>query len=282
MNEPAPKTNPRNAPPIASAEWLFQDGPAHAASSQPAPIVPDSGEGFALADVPGETDASSTGARAGGAKPPPQGAPRPGMVGYSAPAVEQVWSRGAEWGPTLLSLGGWAACVLFLLYVTMGAEMYGSALFFLFLGGVVGVFLSYPILVTLERPVRVTPEQAARDYFGALSHHFPHYRRMWLLLGTKGRTSAYFASYEGFKTYWKNRLDQLREGHAGPFAPLVFQVEDFRGEKSAGQSEIQGEFRLRVFVRGRRGAGPILNTRLERDFVRGPDKMWYLEDGTLE
>ena len=29
----------------------------------------------------------------------------------------------------------------------------------------------------------MTPEQAVKDYFAALSHHVPHYRRMWLLPG---------------------------------------------------------------------------------------------------
>ncbi len=281
MNEPSPETGKRQDSQIASAAWLFEGGPAHAAPSQPAPVVPDSGEGFALADAPWESEKRPAGVTPGGGEPPRTAPPRTGMVAFSAPAVEQVWSRSAEWGSTLLLLGGWGVFVFFLLYVTLGAEMYGPALFFLFVGGVAGVFLSYPILITLERPVRVTPEQAARDYFGALSHHFPHYRRMWLLLSSRGRTSSQFASFEGFKTYWSNRQDQLREGHAGRFTPLVFQVEDFRNEKSAGKSEIKGEFRLKVFVRGRRGEGPILNTRLERSFVRGPDKMWYLEDGTL-
>ena len=203
------------------------------------------------------------------------------MIAPSAPAVDQVWSRSAEWGPTLLYLVGWAVLVLFLLYVTLGAEFYGLAALFLFVGGVGAVLLSYPILITLERPVRVTPEQAARDYYSALSHHFPHYRRMWLLLTARGRTSTQFASFEGFKSYWTRRLGQLRQGHAGPYAPLVFQVEEFRNEKSAGKSEITGEFRVKVLVRGRRNEGPIWSIRLERTFARGPDNMWYLDDGTL-
>src|SRR5208337_731212 len=133
-----------------------------------------------------------------------------------------------------------------------------------------------PVAPALERPVRITPEQAARDYFGALSHHFPHYRRMWLLLSARGRTSPQFASYEGFKAYWIARLGQLHEGHAGRFSPLVFQVEEFHAEKSAGKTEIDARFRLRVLVRGRRGEGPIGSMLLERSFVRGPDGMWYL------
>jgi hypothetical protein len=203
------------------------------------------------------------------------------MVTPSAPAVEQVWSRGSEWGSTLVVLACWSAAILGLAYFTLGAELYEMTGLILAVGGLGAVVLSYPILITLERPVRITPEQAARDYFGALSHHFPHYRRMWLLLSARGRTSPQFASYEGFKAYWTRRLDQLRQGHAGRFSPLVFQVEEFRADKSAGKTEIYARFRIRVLVRGRRAEGPIWSLPLERSFVRGPDGMWYLDDGTL-
>jgi hypothetical protein len=104
---------------------------------------------------------------------------------------------------------------------------------------------------------------------------------MWLLLSARGRVCGHFASYEGFKIYWNARLAKLREGHTGPFSPLVFLVEDFRAEKSSGRTEIDGRFQVRVFVRGRRSAGPIWSFPVERSFVRGPDGMWYLEDGTL-
>jgi hypothetical protein len=203
------------------------------------------------------------------------------MTMEPSPSVLQAWSRAAEWGPTLLVLGLWSAGVLLLDYFALGAEAYGLAMMLFIAGAVVAAVLSYPILITLERPVRVTPEQAARDYFGALSHHLPHHRRMWLLLSARGRVSPCFASYEGFKNYWNSRLGQLRQGHAGPLSPLVFTVSDFRADKSAGKTEIEGKFAVKVFVRGRRSEGPIANLVVERSFTRGPDNMWYLDDGTL-
>ena len=103
--------------------------------------------------------------------------------------------------------------------------------------------LSYPILITLERPVRITPEQAARDHYGALSHHLPHHRRMWLLLERRGRVSPHFASYEGFRNYWNSRIAQLRKGHAGPFSPLVFVVEDFRVREERREDGDRRDFR---------------------------------------
>jgi hypothetical protein len=171
--------------------------------------------------------------------------------------------------------------MFFLLYFTLPAELYELSAIIFVAGSLCAVLLSYPILITLERPVRVTPEQAARDYFGALSHHLPHYRRMWLLLSASGRVSAHFASYEGFKQYWNTRLNQLRQGHVGPLSPLVFLVEEFQSEKSAGRTKIDGRFKVRVFIRGRRSEGPIQSFSLERSFARGPDGMWYLDDGTL-
>ena len=104
---------------------------------------------------------------------------------------------------------------------------------------------------------------------------------MWLLLSARGRVSPQFASYEGFKSYWIKRLGQLREGHAGRFSPLVFKVEEFRAEKSAGKTEIDAKFKVKVLVRGRQAEGPIWSLPVERSFVRGPDGMWYLDDGTL-
>ena len=203
------------------------------------------------------------------------------MVAPTAPSVEQVWSRTAEWGPTFLVLLGWGAMILLLLYWAVSSELYGLLALIVGLGGLGAILLSYPLLITLERPVRITPEQAARDYFAALSHHLPHYRRMWLLLSARGRVSPQFASYEGFKNYWVKRLEQLRGGHAGRFSPLVFKVEDFRAEKSAGKTEIDAKFKVRVLVRGRQAEGPIWSFPVERSFARGPDGMWYLNDGTL-
>ena len=58
---------------------------------------------------------------------------------------------------------------------------------------------------------------------------------MWLLLSTAGRISTAYGSLEGFKAYWKDRLHRIRAGHAGPMTPLVFEVADFKADKSAGK-----------------------------------------------
>jgi hypothetical protein len=276
MDPSKPRPGARKDPEIAAAEWLFQDGPGTNSTQQPGPVIPAGQvEGFDLADARDVTRAPS----AAGAATQRQPASR--MTLEPSPGVLQPWTRAAEWGPALLVLGSWSAAVLLLVYFALGAEAYGLATMLLIGGSVVAAILSYPILITLERPVRVTPEQAARDYFAALSHHLPHHRRMWLLLSARGRVSPCFASYEGFKNYWNTRVGQLRQGHAGPLSPLVFVVSDFRAEKSGGKTEIDGKFTVNVFMRGRRSAGAIANFAVERNFTRGPDNMWYLDDGTL-
>jgi hypothetical protein len=280
MDNPLPKAGAQKNLEIAAAEWLFQDSPAPESNRPAGPqFTPGSGEEFELTELP--ENAAMAASSAPAAKEPPGTPPRSRMAPPSSPPVEQVWSRTAEWGPTLLLLLGWGALVLALLYFSLGAEFYQVAALVFLLGVGVAIIISYPILITLERPVRITPEQAARDYYGALSHHVPHFRRMWLLLSAKGRTSHQFASLEGFKAYWIKRLAQLREGHATSLSPLVFQVEDFRAEKSAGKSEIDAQFSVNVLVRGRRNHGPIGNLTVDAGFVRGPDSMWYLNEGTL-
>src|SRR4029077_12025670 len=123
--------------------------------------------------------------------------------------------------------------------------------------------------------------QALRDYYGALSHHRPHFRRMWLLLSNSGRITAYYGSFEGFKAYWIDRLRKLKGNSAGLMTPLVFEVTAYRGDKSAGQSRIDAQFTLKDSIRGQRQAGPIHSFPLRISLARGPYKMWYLENGTL-
>jgi hypothetical protein len=283
MDDPPSRPGAKKESEIAAAEWLFRDIPSSAANRPPGPVItPGSVEGFDLADNPGPAASPPSVPSSGGTGTKPSaGATRSRVVLGSSPPVLQTWSRIGEWGPALLVLACWGLALLFVLYFTVGAELYElSGL--VFVAGCVGaVLLTYPILITLERPVRITPEQAARDYFGAMSHHLPHYRRMWLLLSSRGRVSSHFASYEGFKGYWATRLNQLRQGHAGPFSPLVFLIEEFRSEKSGGKTEIEGRFKVKVFIRGRRSQGPIRSFAVARSFARGPDSMWYLDDGTL-
>jgi hypothetical protein len=274
----------------AAADWLFEsDAPAKPAE-QPRHSEPVSGagEGFDHSEGYGleaETIQNMSAASIWGPKPAPAPTAAPAAPESKQPdpavLVEEVWTRRAEWGPTLLVVAGWLALVFVFFQVAFNQESYGYAFLGLLLGGLVAIVLCYPILITLERPVRLTPEPAVRDYYGSLAHHRPHFRRMWLLLSTAGRISPAFGSYEGFKAYWAGRLRELRDGRVGSFTPLVFKIEDFTSEKSAGKNRIDVEFKVRVSIRGRRSEGAIETIPMKIGLVRGPDKMWYLENGVL-
>jgi hypothetical protein len=194
--------------------------------------------------------------------------------------VDPVWTRAAEWGPDLVRVAGAGLGTLFLTWLFWN---YSISWFVLLLGGAATVLLSYPMLITLERPVRITPEQAVTDFYAAASHHFPNYRRMWLLLSTLGRESGRFHGFEGFRDHWKARIDRWREAkRAGKYAPLKFEVDAFRADKSTGKETSRADYTVNVYLRDREGEGPIESIRMVHGLVKGPDRMWYLNRGTLD
>ncbi|MBX6313951.1 MAG: hypothetical protein IRY99_13695, partial [Isosphaeraceae bacterium] len=195
--------------------------------------------------------------------------------------VDQVWSRGAEWGSTLFVLAIVGVAVASLVYMTFSVDNLALPFTILLVGGTAWVLLSYPILITLERPIRITPEQAVKDFYAALSHHVPHFRRMWLLLSSAGRSSPHFHTFSEFKKYWKDRLAQIRGDRVKGMTPLSFQVENFKSEKSVGKNYVSAKFTVSAYVRGHQNEGPLESVRVETGLVKGPDNMWYLNQGTL-
>ena len=301
QDSPRDEAGKKRDPEIGAAEWLFQDEPA-GKSARPAKVdAPESrageGEVFELAGGdPAEPEAEAAAvvppipaAPARDRPPPlPRDADRPKAARSDASSafddealVDVVWSRGAEWGPNLLVVGAWVFAMAMIIYFLMGWVSFGFTFLLLLVGAAGTAVLSYPILITLERPVRMTPEQAVRDFYAALSHHLPHYRRMWLLLARPGRTTSSYGSFEGFKAYWNEKLRTIKGSRAGTMTPLVFEVEDYRADKSAGKSRVDVKFTLKVSIRGQRQAGPVASIPGQMSLVRGPDKMWYLESGTL-
>jgi hypothetical protein len=279
---------------IADASSLFGDAPApvpkRPGNAQDQAQAPAAHESYDVADAPPPSRPSRTPQPEPARKPsaaPTSGKARAAAAPQRPPrepeeAVEQVWTRQAEWAGSIAVLavvGG----ALFVTFYALAFWFDQASLAFLLLvvGGLVLVLLSYPILITLERPVRITPEQAVRDYFAALSHHFPHYKRMWLLLSREGHTCGSFGSFEGFRGYWKERLAELKRGKSSGFTPLKFKVDGFHAEKSAGKSEIDARYTVKVFVRGKIADGPVASVDVETTLVKGPDKMWYLDRGTL-
>ncbi len=93
---------------------------------------------------------------------------------------------------------------------------------------------------------------------------------------------AEFGSFPAFKAYWTGRLARWKADarSQGVLNPVTVEVADFKSEKSAGQTEIDGEYTARVLVPG--SSEPVASYRVSARLVRGADKMWYLESGTLD
>jgi hypothetical protein len=282
-DHPAPD-DADDEPPIADAAHLFRDEPASGQPGAGTTSPPPGGDssGYDLEQVEEQAGAAPDEGRPLAPVLPrkPRGEPRTQAAASPEEAtVDQVWSRAAEWGPNLALLGLVGFVDIVLVYST--SSNVGLAFMLLLAGAATLLVLSYPILITLERPVRITPEQAAGDFYGSLSHYVPHYRRMWLLLSSAGRASNAFSTYQGFKNYWKARLAQLRGDRAGSFTPLLFKIEEFKSEKSAGLSAVEATFTVRVYLARKDNEEPIDSIRVGAGLVRGPDQMWYLNRGTL-
>jgi len=303
---PMAKRPPDDERDVADVSWLVEealkdrlppDKPAPyvptlarpAPSTAPAAAQPDSVESYAVVggDDPGDEVASTPIVTPIPAPPSRKARPKreddsPRRAPSEPPAtVEQVWSRWSEWGATLTSLAIVALSEAFLLSLSISAGLGTLCLFLILLSGAVLIVLAYPIFITLERPVRITPAQAIKDYYGALSHLMPHYRRMWLLLSSEGRKSGSFSSFAGFKAYWRERRAELRGNRGGRGTPLRFEVADFQSDMSAGRTALDARFTLKVFLGDETSNEPIRSYWTKTGLVKGPDRMWYLNTGTL-
>jgi hypothetical protein len=277
-------TAPQDDRPIADASSFFDDpdprGPDPEADSGEGPDL----GGYELADhgdnVPRAPQISPT-------TPPVPPTPRQAgsdsrPKGPLTPApVDRPWTRLAEWGPALGRIAVVVVVTLGLAYLAFSPERLGLSLVVVAVGLAIAVLLSYPIAITLERPVRMAPEHAIRDYYAALAHHMPHHRRMWLLLSSEGRAEPEFRSLSSFRSYWNRQLAFLRGGKGWAMTPVSIRIEDFKSEKSAGLDAIEATYTISVFLRGRESEGPLFSTRTDSTLSRGPDRMWYLDDGRL-
>lgn len=269
-------------PSIADAASLFDQGEGTKADPPRVEASPsERGGSYDVEDLPVKVSPQEAQVAIGSDSNRKGVATKPGMRIEPSDAVEHVWTRWGEWGGTITTLVIAAFALFVLIYLLLSWEFHGPAFLAFLLGGILLTYLAYPIMITLERPVRVTPEQAVKDYFAALSHHFPHYRRMWLLLSGRGKVTGSFASFEGFKEYWSKTQVELRSGKTSGITPLRFSVEDFKCPKSAGLSTIEASYTVNVLVRGRQDSGAVHSFKVKSSLVKGPDRMWYLDHGTL-
>jgi hypothetical protein len=271
-------------PEIADASGLFrdEDRPGLLPRPAPAPEPAGLGEGYDLVDQPEEGGSEAD------APPIPVAPIRDSATPPRAPKARKAedrkadpdavvpWSRGKEWGADLFRVGLVLIGTLLLVGFLIERGSYGLAFLALLAGGAIALVAAYPLLITLEVPARMTPEQALKDYYGSLNHGRPHFRRMWLLLSRAGREP--FGSESAFRQYWGERLASLSGGRRPSWNQLSFRVDRFHAPKSHGLEAIDARYEVAVVA----GDGiPVRAFPSECSLVRGPDRQWYLDDGRL-
>jgi hypothetical protein len=281
------KPPPGEPPEIADASLLFGDDE----SAQRARRKPEAAPGGAAAGGYDLEEAETQAPKRRLAPEPPLDVERPrqaveswekpkreALISHSEredDAVSKTWSRWGEWGPDLLVLGAGIVAYFAIAYFSFSLDFLGPWFLLLIFGLLALLALSYPILITLERPVRITPEQALNDYLGSLNHFRPHFRRMWLLLSDEGKTQ--FDGPADLKSYWSGKLSEWKAKAEG--GPVTISLDDFKTEgKSAGVARITGEGSIRV---SSKTGAVVFQTRVKMNFVRASDRMWYLDQGRI-
>lgn len=190
------------------------------------------------------------------------------------PEVRRVWN----WSDEL-----WRDLVIAAALVWLGIFVYNYEPIRLLLvvalvaGGL--AWAIYKVSVSIERPVRVTPEQALGEYYQALAHHVPSYRRMYLLLTRDAQRAPEFGSFGAFRTYWQYRLGQLRP-QGSWWQPIDFQLFNVRTKYTPTRDFAEARGTLHLFIRGWERE-PLAKFRFRVNLVKGPDGSWYLDDGRL-
>lgn len=189
------------------------------------------------------------------------------------PAVDEVWSRWREWkAPMLWSAAGIGLSVL----IMVGGVWVALSTFLLALA-----YGSYYIVISLEVPVRVTPEQAVREFYGAACHRMPNFRRMYTLLTADGRQSDEFTGFADFRAYWRAEVARLSRSPAW-LVPLAFRIDGFRCRYNGEKNLAAIRYTLKVSTRGTPESDePTAEFQMHNLAVKGPDGQWYLNDGTL-
>ena len=189
------------------------------------------------------------------------------------PRVSRPWNLQAELKPVLV--GPLALIVLGLVTCTPASHVFVGVLITL-----AGLALTgYLVAVSLDRPVRVTPEQGAREYFECLDHHLPNFRRMYFLLTDDAKDSPEFATYPRFRAYWKFRLARLRPADGG-FRPVAAKLTNFNAHYNRARNWARASYTLEFRLRGAEGQ-PLSSYELTGDLVKGADGMWYLNEGRI-
>lgn len=193
------------------------------------------------------------------------------------------WTRFQESSADFVRIAVTGMSTVILAWLFSGWSTIHLAGWICILGTAVTAMMSYPLIVGLERPVRMSPERVVCDYFESLEHHGPLYRRMWIFLAPEARNCRAFADYDSFRLYWKQRIQEWRHrGNAWPLTPIVISIQKFQSKTDPSDpNKSHLKFSIAVSLRGHRNLGSIASYDLNWTAVRNTDRQWYLADGNL-
>lgn len=186
------------------------------------------------------------------------------------PKVKPPYERAREAGPVVTT-------VAILLAVSVAIMLTGGTIGALvMLAGLAwGV---YRLCLILPAPVRVTPEQAVREFYDAFCHRLPNYRRMYLLLSVPAKRDKEISSYRAFCAYWRWRQAQVVG--KSYFGAAGFEVERFEAKYNSQRTFAAVSFTLLLHRRGN-PHDAVLIRPVSTTVVKGKDGSWYLNEGTL-
>jgi hypothetical protein len=189
-----------------------------------------------------------------------------------------LWSRARESGPAAVASSVVALSALILAWIFSDWNTIHIAGWICLIGAAATILTAYPLVVGLERPVRMSPERTVKDFFESLEHHSPLYRRMWLFLTPEAQNSRHYAEFSGFRAYWQGRVREWRHrGDSWPGTPVVVTIENLKPSHDPSDPLVRHlRFSIGVSLRGRRSAGPVARYDLNWSAERGRDGQWYL------
>lgn len=186
------------------------------------------------------------------------------------PKVKPTYDRGREAGPIVIT-------VVVLVVVGMVAWVDGTLIGLpLMLAGM--AWGLYRLALVLPHPVRVTPEQAVREFYDAFCHRVPNYRRMYLLLSVPAKREKQINSYRAFCAYWRWRQAQIVGKNW--IEAAGFDIERFDAKYNAQRTFAAVDFTLLLYRRGQ-PQSPVFVRPVSMTLVKGRDGSWYLNEGVL-
>ena len=227
-------------------------------------------------------------ARTAAARPREPPGPRPPGPSESSAPRPKTWStrsgtRAAEWGPNLMVVGAWVFAMAMLVYFLMGWLPYGLTFLLLLVGAVGAVRAELP---DPDHAGAAGPDDAragrARLLRRVCRTTCPTTGGCGCSSPGPGGPPPPTARSRGSRPYWAEKLRTIKGEPRRYDDPAGLRGRELprREERAASRASTSSSPSRSLSAASGR-PGPIASIPGQMSLVRGPDKMWYLESGTL-